>query len=49
MEFMNFNCRECKKETKHLIRIVDDRLPKYVKALQCVKCTTTTMELINEQ
>lgn len=46
MEYMNSNCRKCKKETKHIIRIVDDRMPEYVKALECVKCETKTINLM---
>ena len=46
MEYMNSNCRECKQETKQSIRVVDDRMPEYVKCLECVKCGTPTIKLI---
>jgi hypothetical protein len=49
MESMNFNCRKCKEVTKHLIRIVDDRLPDYVKALECIKCSKFTINLMKKE
>lgn len=49
MEYMNSNCRKCQKETKQSIRTVDDRMPEYVKCLECVICGKPTIKLIKEQ
>jgi hypothetical protein len=31
-------CRLCGKVTEHIERVVTDKLPPYVKSLQCIKC-----------
>lgn len=49
MEYMNSNCRNCKQDTRQVIRIVDDRMPDFVKCLECVKCGTPTIKLIRSE
>ena len=37
-ESIRFECRNCKKVTDQIERIVTDNLPPNVKVLQCTKC-----------
>ena len=38
MEQVQFECRICKKVTRHLVHKVIDNLPPGVEVIQCTKC-----------
>ncbi len=38
MDTIQFECRKCKKITKHIIHKVTDNLPSGVEVIQCTKC-----------
>ncbi|CAB4221949.1 hypothetical protein UFOVP1650_1, partial [uncultured Caudovirales phage] len=37
-EYIQFECRKCKRKTKQIERVVTDLLPPHVKTLQCTVC-----------
>ncbi len=41
-------CRQCKKITQQIERIITDNLPPYVKTLQCTKCGVMGVCLVEE-
>jgi CRISPR/Cas system-associated exonuclease Cas4 (RecB family) len=41
-------CRQCKKITEQIERIITDNLPPYVKTLQCTKCGVMGVCLVEE-
>jgi hypothetical protein len=42
-----FYCRRCEMVTNQIERVVDDRHPKYVKALECPKCEEFGIVLVD--
>lgn len=45
--YIKFECRMCKKSTEQIERIVTDNLPENVKTLQCTKCGSMSICLID--
>ena len=41
-------CRQCKKITDQIERVITDNLPPYVKTLQCTKCGVMGVCLVGE-
>lgn len=41
-------CRQCKRVTEQIERIITDNLPPYVKTLQCTKCGVMGVCLVEE-
>ena len=48
MEHLQFECRICKKVTKHLIHKITDNLPQGVEVIQCTKCEVMGVAQIGE-
>lgn len=46
-QFIKFECRMCHKKTEQIERIVTDNLPANVKTLQCTKCGSMSICLID--
>jgi uncharacterized Zn finger protein len=46
---IEFECRKCKKVTKQIERIITDNLPEHVKVLQCTRCGTMGVCLLEAQ
>ena len=49
MDKLPYQCRKCKKLTIHMIRIVTDNLPPYVKVLECSVCSVMGIGVIDEE
>jgi CRISPR/Cas system-associated exonuclease Cas4 (RecB family) len=48
MTMYKYECRPCKKVTDQIERIITDNLPPYVKTLQCTKCGTLGVCMVEE-
>ena len=48
MTTYKYECRNCKKVTDQIERIITDNLPPYVKTLQCTKCGTLGVCMVEE-
>ena len=44
---IRYECRKCKKITEQIERIITDNLPDNVKVLQCCKCETMGVVLLD--
>jgi predicted nucleic acid-binding Zn ribbon protein len=48
MTTYKYECRQCKKITEQIERIITDNLPPYVKTLQCTKCGVIGVCMVEE-